>query len=164
MVHKKEETLYAQLSSVNASLNEAMNNIRESVHDLHDESVDLKQAVAEATSQMRQNYELQLVYDMSPQVPRNVKYAMIAIVKEAMANIVKHSNATKVSVMLREHPGFYQLLIEDNGTQIRENKHAGIGLTNMRQRVEALGGNIHFRTDAGFAIIVSIRKEMKECG
>lgn len=164
MVHKKEETLYAQLSSVNASLNEAMNNIRESVHDLHDESVDLKQAVVEATSQMRQNYELQLVYDMSPQVPRNVKYAMIAIVKEAMANIVKHSNATKVSVMLREHPGFYQLLIEDNGTQIRENKHAGIGLTNMRQRVEALGGNIHFRTDAGFAIIVSIRKEMKECG
>lgn len=163
-VHKKEETLYAQLSSVNASLNEAMNNIRESVHDLHDESVDLKQAVVEATSQMRQNYELQLVYDMSPQVPRNVKYAMIAIVKEAMANIVKHSNATKVSVMLREHPGFYQLLIEDNGTQIRENKHAGIGLTNMRQRVEALGGNIHFRTDAGFAIIVSIRKEMKECG
>ena len=66
--------------------------------------------------------------------------------------------------MLREHPGFYQLLIEDNGTQIRENKHVGIGLTNMRQRVEALGGNIHFRTDAGFAIIVSIRKEMKECG
>ena len=47
---------------------------------------------------------------------------------------------------------------------MRENKHAGIGLTNMRQRVEALGGNIHFRTDAGFAIIVSIRKEMKECG
>ena len=89
---------------------------------------------------------------------------MIAIVKEAMANIIKHSNATKVSVMLREHPGFYQLLIEDNGTKISQNKQPGIGLTNMRQRVEALGGNIHFRTDAGSAIIVSIRKEMKECG
>lgn len=163
LVHKEDETLYAQLSSVNASLNEAMNNIRESVHDLHDESVDLKQAVIEATSQMRQTYDLELVYDMSLQVPRNVKYAMIAIVKEAMANIVKHSNATRVSVMLREHPGFYQLLIEDNGTQSRESK-AGIGLSNMRQRVEALGGNIHFRTDAGFAIMVSIRKEMKECG
>lgn len=163
LVHKEDETLYARLSSVNASLNEAMNNIRESVHDLHDESVDLKQAVIEATSQMRQTYDLELVYDMSLQVPRNVKYAMIAIVKEAMANIVKHSNATRVSVMLREHPGFYQLLIEDNGTQSRESK-AGIGLSNMRQRVEALGGNIHFRTDAGFAIIVSIRKEMKECG
>lgn len=164
MVHKKDAALYAQLSSVNASLNEAMNNIRESVHDLHDESVDLKQAVMEATTQMCQNYELELVYDMSPQVPRNVKYAMIAIVKEAMANIVRHSNATRVSVMLREHPGFYQLLIEDNGTQISENKQPGIGLSNMRQRVESLGGNIHFRTDAGFAIIVSVRKEMQECG
>ena len=89
---------------------------------------------------------------------------MIAIVKEAMANIIKHSNATKVSVMLREHPGFYQLLIEDNGTQSSESDTPGIGLTNMRQRVEALGGNIHFRTEAGFAIMVSIRKEMKECG
>ena len=29
---------------------------------------------------------------------------------------MKHSNATKVQLILQEHPGLYQLCIEDNGT------------------------------------------------
>lgn len=161
MVHKKDENIYAQLSSVNKSLDEAMNNIRESVHDLHDESVDMKQSIIGATSEMRKNYNMKVDYDMSDNVPRNVKYAMIAIVKEAMSNITRHSNATNVSVILREHPGFYQLLIEDNGTDIRKNMNPGIGLKNMQERVESLGGSINFKTDSGFSILVSIKKEMK---
>lgn len=158
-VNKNNELLYNQLSSVNESLNEAMNNIRESVHDLHDESIDLKQALLEATSEMKKNYNFKLDYDIGNQAPRNVKYCMIAIVKEAMANIVKHSNATSVNVMLREHPGFYQLAIEDNGTVINKNKEPGIGLTNMTERVEAIGGTINFNTDQGFKIMVFIKKE-----
>ncbi len=159
-VHKKEEALYEQLSSVNASLNEAMNNIRESVHDLHDESVDLKQAILEATSDMKKKYTFVLEYDMSNQVPRNVKYCMIAIVKEGMANIVKHSDATRVTVMLREHPGFYQLAIEDNGTKLQKNLNPGIGLNNMRERVEALDGTINLSAENGFRILVSLRKDL----
>lgn len=163
VVYKKDEGLYEQLSSVNASLNEAMNNIRESVHDLHDESIDMKQAVLEATSEIKKNYNLRFDYDMTDTVPRNVKYAMISIVKEAMSNIVKHSNATDITIMLREHPGFYQLLIEDNGTGSKKSVNPGIGLRNMAERVETLGGSINFRTDNGFAILVSIRKEGREC-
>lgn len=159
VVHKNNEGVYNQLSSVNESLNEAMNNIRESVHDLHDESVDMKQSILEATSEMKKNYDVRVDYDMTDSVPRNVKYALIAIVKEAMANIVKHSNATKITIMLREHPGFYQLMVEDNGTVVNKNMNPGIGLSNMTDRVEALGGTINFRTDSGFVIMVSIRKE-----
>lgn len=158
VVNKNNEEIYQNLRSVNESLNEAMNSIRESVHDLHNESVDLKQSIVEATAEIRKNYNVTFDYDMSENVPREVKYAMIAIVKEAMNNIIKHSNATCVSVLLREHPGFYQLLIEDNGTVINTGKHAGIGLSNMKERVETLGGTINFRTDHGFAIYISIVK------
>ena len=157
-VHKNDEALYEQLSSVNTSLNEAMNNIRESVHDLHDESVDLKQSILEATSEIKKNYNLKLDYDIGNQVPRNVKYCMIAIVKEAMANIVKHSNATQVSVMMREHPAFYQLAIEDNGDVSNKNSNPGIGLNNMKERVEALDGTINFNTEQGFKIMVFLKK------
>ncbi len=45
----KEEPLHEQLSTVNATLGEAMNNIRESVHDLHNESLDLHQTILDAT-------------------------------------------------------------------------------------------------------------------
>jgi signal transduction histidine kinase len=160
MTIHKEEPLHSQLSSVSDSLNEAMNNIRESVHDLHDESIDLRQAVVDATSEMRKKYTVNLEYDMTAGVPCNVKYCMISIVKEAMSNVVKHSNGNKVTIILREHPAFFQLFIGDNGTDI-DFSNPGIGLTNMRDRVETLGGTINFKYDEGFQIHVTIKRKQK---
>lgn len=154
----KEEPLHGQIQSINDSLNEAMNNIRESVHDLHDESVDLKLSVVEIIKPIKDRYVIDFDYDMSDLVSRNIKYSFIAIIKEATANIVKHSNASKIYILMREHPGFFQLAIEDNGKSDIDISHAGIGLTNMTDRVEALNGNIIFSNDHGFKIMISIPK------
>ena len=157
-VHR-EEPLHGQLDSVNETLNLAMNNIRESVHDLHDDSIDLKQAILEATKEMQDKYDLTMEYDMSETVPRKIKYCFITTVKEAMSNIVKHSNAEKIEIILREHPGIYQLSIEDDG-DVRHSSNAepGIGLSNMKERVDALGGTISINNEHGFKIFISIRK------
>lgn len=163
----KEEPLHGQLASVNDTLNQAMNSIRESVHDLHDDSVDLHQAVLEATKDMKESYRVEIDYDMSKTVPRNVKYCFIATVKEAMSNVVKHSDADRVDIVMREHPGFYQLLISDNGTVksvggMVINSENGIGLYNMRERVEELGGVIHFSGEQGFRIVITIQKRVRD--
>lgn len=169
-VHK-EEPLHGQLTSVNETLNQAMNSIRESVHDLHDDSIDLRQAITEATREMRQQYQLTVDYDMSPDVPKAVKYCFITTVKEAMSNIAKHSNASSITLIMREHPGFYQLTVEDNGTKgkagtgthwgedtVQMDGSEGIGLSNMRERVEALSGTFRIHTEKGFVIFISIPK------
>lgn len=170
-VHK-EEPLHGQLTSVNDTLNQAMNSIRESVHDLHDDAIDLHQAVMEATRTMNENYQVTIDYDMTPEVPRNVKYCFITTVKEALSNVVKHSNADRVLVILREHPGFYQLTVEDNGTiagnrkpetgadgyQGELEKGGGIGISNMRERVEALHGTFRIHRENGFQVFISIPK------
>ena len=94
-----------------------------------------------------------MVYDMTREVPREVKYCFISITKEAFANIMKHSNATKVQLILREHPGLYQLCIEDNGTDaFYDPEKSGIGIVNMKERVNALGGTIQILRirDSGF--------------
>lgn len=153
----KDEPLNGQLDSVNETLNQAMTSIRQSVHNLHDDAVDLRGAIEEATKEVRENYELNLDYDMSNHVARNVKYCFIATVKEAMSNIVKHSNGDKVSILMREHPGFYQMSIEDNGT-IKNTNKSGIGLVNMKERVENLGGTIHFKNENGFCIFITVKK------
>ena len=167
----KEEPLHGQLVAINDTLSQAMNNIRESVHDLHNESLDLKQALREVTDEFRDKYEIAFTYDMSAAVPRNVKYCFLAITKESLANVVRHSNATRVSLYFCEHPGFYQMLVEDNGTdikvkeaQISKAQVSGIGLSNMRERVEALGGMIAFLTDKGFEIRISVPKTSKTRG
>lgn len=160
----KEETIRQQLAGINDTLNQAMNSIRESVHDLHDDAIDLWQAAYEAVKDMRKNYDVHIEYDMSAHIPRNVKYCFIAIVKEGMSNIIKHSNADKVDIIFREHLGFYQLCIEDNGSvshSVEESDH-GIGISNMRERVEALGGTLNIRQKNGFRIFATVRKEMEE--
>ena len=153
----KEEPLHEQLTGINETLNQAMNSIRESVHDLHDDSVDLRQAVYEATKPMKERYDIRIEYDMSKAVPHNVKYCFIATVKEAMSNVMKHSDADKIEIVLREHPAFYQLFIGDNGTRKNEYSEDGIGLYNMRERVEALNGTIHINNENGFQIFISIK-------
>lgn len=161
-IYKKEETLHEQLVGINDTLNQAMNSIRESVHDLHDDSVDLRQAVDEATRTMQKNYTIRIDYDMSKTVPRNVKYCFITTVKEAMSNVVKHSDADKIEIVLREHPGFYQLFIGDNGSCKSQMGEDGIGLVNMKERVAALNGTIHITHEKGFKIFISVKKDACE--
>ncbi|MDE7434952.1 MAG: sensor histidine kinase [Lachnospiraceae bacterium] len=154
----KEEPLHGQLHSVNETLNEAMTSIRRSVHDLHDDAIDLEQAVRDSIRDMQEKYRVTLEYDMSRHVPREVKYCFIAIAKEAVSNIVKHSDADTVTFRFREHPAFYQMLIEDNGT-VSHGDGEGIGLKNMRERVQNLGGTLHIHRENGFHIFVAIQKK-----
>lgn len=155
-VINQSEELKEPLENLQETLNAAMTSMRNSVHDLHDESVDLKSSIEKLTAEL-ENFQVQLDYDMGQAIPRDVKYAFIAITKEAVNNAVKYSNGDSVSVILREHPGFYQLLIADNGTGARI-REQGIGLQNMKERVDALGGTIKITTENGFRILISIMK------
>lgn len=155
----KEEPLHSQITGINETLNVAMNNIRESVHDIHDEAIDLKQAIEECTKEVQNNYNLKIDYDMSKNIPKDIKYSFIAITKEAMANIVKHSNGTNVFVVVREHPGLYQLVIEDDGRVRHSSKGDGIGISNMQERVDKLGGTMHINDENGFKIFISVPKK-----
>lgn len=154
----KDENLAEPLNTLHDTLNTAMTNIRESVHDLHDESIDLKSAVSEIIKNI-DKIKITFDYDMGKNIPRNIKYCFINVVKESINNTIKHSNADTINIILREHPGFYQLLIEDNGKNININHQNGIGLGNIQDRVNSLGGNMKISTDKGFGLLISIFKE-----
>ena len=95
----KEEPLHEQLGQVNDTLNLAMTNIRESVHDLHDDSIDLKQAIMEATKVLRDRYTVTIDFDMSPGVPRNVKYCICGHIHSGDKNVqVMDRNDIKTKV------------------------------------------------------------------
>lgn len=152
----KDPNLQEPLNSLKDTLSLAMNSIRESVHDLHDESVDLKASLSALLKDFAE-YDIHMEYDMGAVLPKNIKYCFIAIVKEALSNISKHSNATRIKMLVREHPSFYQLIIEDNGTDIFI-QNAGIGLENMQERIEQLHGRFSISTEQGFRIFISVPK------
>lgn len=154
----QNDTLSAPLHELQDTLNTAMANIRTSVHDLHDDSVDLENVIGQALTALS-DFDLSFEYDMEPHVPRDIKYTLIAIVKEAASNIVKHSNGDSVQVLLREHPVFYQCSIRDNGRVDKIKKNQGIGLLNMKERVEGLKGTFFLSHENGFHIMITIPKQ-----
>lgn len=168
----KETSLEPLLENLDNSLNQAMDSIRSSVHDLHDESINLKEAIQSLINDFT-FCPVELLYDMEPGIPREVKYCFISITKEALSNIMKHSSASKARITMREHPAIYQLCIEDNGKNISTSvqlplketgripsafESSGIGIKNMKDRVKVLNGIFQITTDFGFRIFITIPK------
>ena len=145
------------LDTLDSTLNSAMDSIRSSVHDLHDEAINLKEAVLSLLKDFT-FCPVSFQYDMDREIPRDIKYSFISITKEALSNIIKHSNATQVRLVMREHPALYQLCIEDNGTEAVLSD-TGIGLINMKERIQALKGNMQVQTQNGFKIFITVPKE-----
>lgn len=156
----QDELQQQSLEALSVTINSAMTSIRQSVHDLHDDSVDLRQAVTEAAKPLEGNgLKTRLELSFSENIPNNIKFSFISIVKEGISNIIRHSSADSASIILREHPAFYQLMIEDNGKCSGGVSENGIGLSNMRERVKELGGIIHINSGKdGFKIFITIKK------
>lgn len=159
------DALSPVLDNLDHSLNQAMTSIRSSVHDLHDESLNLKEAAESLTSDFT-FCPVTLHYDMGFEVPREIKYCFISIVKEALSNVARHSNATLVQITMREHPALYQLCIEDNGTLTESNletllPNRGIGLSNMNDRLKVLNGNLQITIQKGVCLFITIPKEQE---
>ena len=158
-----DEKLKAPISDLKSTLDTAMDSMRKSVHDLYDESVDLRQALAKLKP-TDSAFAFSLEYDCEDDVSRDVKYAFIAIAKEAVNNAVKHSNGDEIRIIVREHPAFYQLEIMDNGTSVDERSLSGetgdgIGIKNIKERVAAIGGTMRIKEDDGFRIFVTLMKK-----
>ena len=168
---QKDSALLEPLTALHTTLNQAMDSIRKSVHDLHDSSINLKDSL-ESLIRDFTFCPVTLQYDVQSILPRDVKYSLISIVKEALVNIARHSNATQASLTLIEHPGFYQFTLHDNGTKISgtacpapeisktsaEIASSGIGLSNIRARVKAFGGHLNIDWKEGFRIYITIPK------
>lgn len=154
----KDENINQNLKLVKDTLSEAMDSIRSSVHDLHEDAIDLHVEI----QQLVDNFEfcsIKLDYDLESNPINKIKYSFISITKEALSNIIKHSNATEVSIFLREHPSLYQLVIHDNGSNIAHNSENGIGLKNIKDRVTSIDGSLNINTDNGFRIFISVPKK-----
>lgn len=165
----KEEVTKDALSSLKTSLSDGMDQIRNSIHNMYDESIDLY-AVLEGLVKDFTFCPIQYEYDFTGSPPIQLKHCIIGITKEALANILRHSNATKVSLLLREHPVMYQLIIQDNG-KLEERKVKalqkafesqefgdGMGLRNIAERVKSFGGNINLSLDNGFKLFLTFPK------
>ena len=167
----KDDSARESLIVLQKSLSAGMDDVRSSIHNLHDDSFDLYDEVRKKISEFL-FCPVTLRYQINTQPPKKTLYAFLSTLKEGLANITHHSNATEVSVSMLEHPALYQLIIRDNGSDPSKKSDEsviidpasfsdGMGLQGIKKRVDALGGNVVIRKNPGFEIFVSIPKEMR---
>ncbi len=94
-------------------------------------------------------------------VPLDVVAELLAVAREALANVARHSDATRAWLRVATPDGGVRLEIADDGTGFAADvapPRGHHGLANMRARADALGGSfaIESRPGDGTRIIVSV--------
>lgn len=92
-----------------------------------------------------------------PEAP-DVESALLRITQEAMANVARHSQATSVRLELRTEERAVVLSIIDDGVGFEPDRSGrGVGLASMRERAEALGGELILDSAPGSGASVTVR-------
>lgn len=152
-----EESTKEMLHILKDSLVSAMDSVRTSVHDLHDESIELYSEINKLIEQFA-FCSVEFDYNIEEINDKNIKYCFIMVVKEAFSNMIKHSNANHVKIIMNEHPAIYQLIVQDNGKSVNVREGDGIGLKGIEERVNNLHGNVNITSMHGFKIFISVPK------
>jgi two-component system sensor histidine kinase DesK len=86
-------------------------------------------------------------------IPANAGAVLAMILREAVTNVIRHSDAGACAIELALHAGAARLTVADNGhgRSFRE----GLGLTGMRQRLAAAGGSLAIEPGAAGTCLVA---------
>lgn len=90
---------------------------------------------------------------MSSQKRHNISM----VVKEAIHNVIKHANATEVIINGGFKGNMLEVSIGDNGRGFKLGENPGNGLTNMKRRMEDIGGHCSIESQLGKGTVVCIR-------
>lgn len=94
---------------------------------------------------------------VSEKVSFEFKRNIFLFYKECLNNIVRHSAASEVSIVVRFHQGEFILRLLDNGKGFNpDTRRPGIGLQNLRGRAEQMGGSVDISSVEGTGTAISL--------
>jgi len=164
-VHKKmpeelspiKEQLWEILGLVNRTITE----IRALSHALHPpliEDLGISSALEELCDDFKSYSDINIVCDIEriqKQLPSITKITLYRLFQEGLNNVMKHSKATRVSLILTSSGGRIKAVIEDNGVGfsvddvITPMQTKSLGLISMKERVALIGGELHIESSPG---------------
>ncbi|MBC8334041.1 MAG: HAMP domain-containing protein [Anaerolineales bacterium] len=119
------------------------------------EEFGLDAALKNLADEMLPNSGLECIYKLSldgENLPFEIETNLYRIAQESLRNIISHAEANRVSIELSRFPDSVNLRIEDDGRGLGVQPVAnqrGLGLINIRERTEMLGGSFEIKSDEG---------------
>ena len=126
--------------------------VRDVVTTLRDaERCDLKDAL-EALSQSVPIPAIHVEMAPDVRIAPDQAHALMRCAQEAITNAVKHARASNLWLRVTTDCEGVRLVAHNDGGARPGTAASGSGLAGMRERLEALGGKLAVRTDAGFTV------------
>jgi two-component system sensor histidine kinase UhpB len=95
------------------------------------------------------NAGLEVAIDLPP-LPRlspEVEHTCYRLAQEALSNVVRHSGAKHVRILVRQSPSELVLEVEDDGRGFSPTADLGMGLVGARERAAAISGVVTVKSD-----------------
>jgi len=149
------------------SLKRAVQSLRSAVYDLRLEESGQRSVVSSVEDLVELNrgmgqdrYEVELVVEegFPRTLPGSIGTELVRIIQEALNNARRHSQAKNVRVVLGLERNGCWAKVEDDGQGFEpRSSRRGVGMSSMRERAEALGGEVEVDSESGKGTRVRVR-------
>lgn len=103
----------------------------------------------------RSTVPVTIAVDVAPRPPASVEAAAYFVVSEALANVAKHARATAAAVTVRRGDDHLTVQVQDDGVG-GATLVEGSGLAGLRDRVQALDGELHLLSPEGGPTVLMV--------
>lgn len=150
-----DSPIAGRLEKAVAVLNDAIRDLRRNLGELRAASTE--ESLPDALHRMANDPRFRSLVDISLELdlPDSASLApvrtdhVLAIVGEALSNVIRHARAQRVRIIARRADHRLRMTIQDNGVGFACDDHDGYGLRNMRDRARLLGGQLEVTSASG---------------
>ncbi len=151
LLDRDPQAVKTLLKELKAQTQASITNIRRLVYNLRPPILDEWGLVAALREQVAQYqlHNVQVTVDTPeslPTLPAAVEVAAYRIALEALANVVRHAQASTCAIRLSIDDDTLTVEVQDDGSGLPRSFHAGVGITAMRERAAELGGSCTVET------------------
>ncbi len=100
--------------------------------------------------------EVKFDLEGTQRLPPPVQETLCRVAQEALNNVAKHSQASLVTVKIKQMPGEVELEVRDNGVGFKPGQGKGRGLPSIRERVDKAGGSLRTYSRPGVGTIITV--------
>lgn len=155
------DELRHELIRITETLSLTMTDIRIYIQSLGTSPVDLLVAIRDMLQRTSNTADVDLQFQDHEYLTLNpdVIHDLVLTIQEAVSNAKRHGQATQIIVGWASTDWEFQLWIEDNGRgfDIKEMDSRHLGLSNMRRRMERLGGTMDVTSSSGNGTNIQFR-------
>lgn len=167
----KPDAAEEDLDKANQVLSDTIKEVRRISHDLRPSLLDdkgLEKALSYLIHQYseRTGIEVSVDYQLdSEALPEDIEITLYRVIQEALTNTERHAQASNVDIVLSARANRVVMDYHDNGVGFdpSQPRREGIGLRNMRERVELVAGVFELESSAvaGTSINVKMPIELR---